>query len=614
MKLDLFSEPYSPHGNISAEGLGKSLGTPRFDRLRILFREAIQNSWDARTYDETGLIPRFEVHLRRLGQAEIEWFLENVFHHSPEQDAMPGGIDAWIESGGWILELSDFNTSGLGGPLRADQIIKDQPTDFVDFVRNIGSPRDRHHGGGTYGYGKSASYIASSIQTVTISSRTRFMDVDEDRFVVARLGPTFTRPADGDLWKRFTGRHWWGREDKASGTIDPLTGDDAAAAIRAIGAPVRYGTDWGTTVGILAPSLDGKAPVQVINTFIQAVLWFFWPKLTGPGRHRMEFRARLEGEEVQIPEADEVPLLEPYLTSIRAIRENGDIEGVHRVAITSGKEKTHLGWLATKKTIRLPRFALDTGDAEPLVPDPCRHIALMRAAELVVRYVECQEYANSMWEYGGVFVADESVEKEFAASEPPAHDDWVAENLEGKARTWVRGAKRKIPEETNAWIAPIDRRTDGDVDQTSLGAISDRLGGILLNADGERIGPKRSAARSGKTRSRRISGPEHIGFEIVDGTACSVFRIELVGDWNRGTRIRGKAAVLMEGGATTDPVGVTLPSILGWRPGGSGGFPEMEGDILVVDDVKNAGFECLVEAVEHVGIRLSVIEDPGDNR
>ena len=58
----------------------------------------------------------------------------------------------------WVLEISDYGTTGLGGATDPSLVPEEESTDFVDFMRNIGTPRDTDKGGGTYGYGKSWLY------------------------------------------------------------------------------------------------------------------------------------------------------------------------------------------------------------------------------------------------------------------------------------------------------------------------------------------------------------------------------------------------------------------------------------------------------------------------
>ena len=69
MTLDLYSEKYSPHGNMSAEGIRKSLGSPTFEKCRILVRETVQNSDDARFHDQPNNIPTCRFELRTLSKS-----------------------------------------------------------------------------------------------------------------------------------------------------------------------------------------------------------------------------------------------------------------------------------------------------------------------------------------------------------------------------------------------------------------------------------------------------------------------------------------------------------------------------------------------------------------
>ena len=79
--------------------------------------------------------------------------------------------------------------------------------DFVDFVRNIGQPPDKDFGGGSFGYGKAAFYIASAARTILIDTLCRDADGElERRFIGARLVTTSTMSG-----RPYTGRHWWGR-------------------------------------------------------------------------------------------------------------------------------------------------------------------------------------------------------------------------------------------------------------------------------------------------------------------------------------------------------------------------------------------------------------------
>ena len=53
--MKLRSEEFPPGGTISAKGAKESLGRPHLDHLLVLVREAVQNSWDARSEDHESI-------------------------------------------------------------------------------------------------------------------------------------------------------------------------------------------------------------------------------------------------------------------------------------------------------------------------------------------------------------------------------------------------------------------------------------------------------------------------------------------------------------------------------------------------------------------------------
>ena len=203
--LDLQSEPYAVFGNISGQGLGKILGTPRHDRLKIALRESVQNSWDARVPDHGPL--RFRIDLRTLGPEQVEVLHRSMMTEFPDQSPNSEILENSLRADSLrVLEISDFGTSGLGGPLRADVDPDSEITDFVDFLRNVGSPRDKEHGGGTYGYGKTSLYVLSRCRLICVHSVADFRGEPSERLMACCLGDPF--PNSGQL---YTGRHWWGR-------------------------------------------------------------------------------------------------------------------------------------------------------------------------------------------------------------------------------------------------------------------------------------------------------------------------------------------------------------------------------------------------------------------
>lgn len=564
--LDYQAEPYSQLGNISARGIGKILGTPKHDRMRIVIRETVQNTWDAKVAGTDELV--YRVRLRTLSDPQVDSLWDGVFYETPSRkEPVPSIEEALGRDEVRVLEIIDFGTSGLGGPLRADKAGRDgEPTDFVDFVRNIGSPRDKAHGGGTYGYGKASLFVISRCRTICIHSLGMHNDRAEERFIASRLGEPHSLRG-----KKYTGRHWWGREAN-DGFVDPVLDDEAAKVAKSIGLPARSSGDFGTSIMVLDPDLEHRTPEQATQAVIETLLWNFWPKMDAEHGARIRFEVELNGKSQVIPAVDECPPLSLCAEAMRKLRSGDESEDVFE--IRSQRPKKRLGSLSICRDFRHPRREFDTGDDSeaPLVSS---HIALMRPAELVVKYLRGPAMPSDVAEYAGLFICDDDgdVEQAFAAAEPPAHDDWIPDNLTGRERTIVNVALREVRQRLKETVARYGRTITGDADQHALGSFADSLGGILLGLGGTGVGPEtRSPGRGagsggdGNTRGRgRVSAPEPNGFRLIDGIPCACFLTVLRGDGTTQVRLRGEARVLLEGGGSTDkPAGVGPPSIMGW--------------------------------------------------
>lgn len=225
--MERFSEPFPPHGALAAEGAENLLGRPRLDPLVVLVREAVQNSWDARRDDISPV--GFSVQGRHLQEEQCRQLRAQVFSDPPK--AAGRLREVLVRDDILLLSLTDTGTSGLGGPIRADRPPgRHEPSNFVDLMFNIGQPAERAFGGGTYGFGRTISYVVSEARAVLVHSRTKAGRRRESRFIAAAFSDHFTQ---GN--QRFTGRHWWGRP--ATGSIEPVVGDEADTLAASLGLP-----------------------------------------------------------------------------------------------------------------------------------------------------------------------------------------------------------------------------------------------------------------------------------------------------------------------------------------------------------------------------------------
>jgi hypothetical protein len=562
MKADLQSERYAPTGNLSGAGIQKSLGTPSLDRLRVLVREAGQNAWDARASESEPVT--FGVHLRTLTTRQhsaLEEFLATL----------PAGSDTRAELGESlraecrVLEIVDQGTRGLEGPVRADHPpAKGERPDFVNFFRNIGSPRDQALGAGTYGYGKSSLYQLSRCHTIVAYTRTTNNGRSVARTMAASVGSPYTHRD-----KQYTGRHWWGfRETDA--IVDPIEREKAHAVAAALGLDRRSAGENGTSLLVLDPDLAHRSADQAMNAVAESLAWYFWPKMLvrEAGEPAMRFHVSCEGVSIAVPTPVDMAPLELFASAMRAAKSSGAGSRIIRCE----RPIKDLGVLGLAKGMHRARRRLDTGDDEPLIPERSSHIALMRPAELVVKYLERTAIPSDVVEYAGVFICDEGVEPHFAAAEPPAHDDWVPAFLQGHGKRFVNVAIRRVAETADAYALPVEEAGSASA-QPSMARVGDLLGGVVLGSDGGRPSPRPGpGARKQKrppAERLEIGDAEPFRFAMVKGVPCALFQVRVAVPGGRAVAVRARPLLVLEGGSAV-PVESEEIRVVGWLDGSSG--------------------------------------------
>ncbi|MFN8228933.1 MAG: hypothetical protein U0R18_19680 [Mycobacterium sp.] len=516
--LQRYSEPYSATGGLAAIGVLNQLGRPDTEPLEVLVREAVQNCWDAKRPDSPGI--QVAIGRSELSREAVALLMGQVLVDPP-----PGlGLGEQLVEGMRTLFFADFGTHGLAGPTRADR--PGEPRDFVDFVRNIGQPPDKDFGGGSFGYGKAAFYIASAARTVIIDTLCepepgRF----ERRLLGCALGETFD---DGGV--PFTGRHWWGQVE--DGVPEPISGSAATELAEALGLPARIGTDGlGTTVLIIAPSVaieDDDGSDSTMDFIADCLVWNFWPKMIdtrGGVKHTMKFSLSDNGKAVRIPDARSHPRLRGFVEAMDRLREEPSEEALDEFTIdteiSSLRPARKLGRLVIKKG---PVAPADLPDRP--VPRGARataaavhHVALMRTPELVVTYLSGAVPPAGRMGYAGVFKCALDVDDAFKASEPPTHDDWVARAVVDKqARSLVNIAldrilgKCRVAAGYNAAVVDLN-----NADAIPLGEFADALATLMPGFDGP--GARRPAAQqrvSTKKKGRRAPGRREVDAATED--------------------------------------------------------------------------------------------------
>ncbi|TVR04917.1 MAG: hypothetical protein EA398_00860 [Deltaproteobacteria bacterium] len=591
--LELQSEAYGSTGNIGGN-LRRVMGTPSQDPLRIAIREALQNIADAA---KLGRGPEFRIRVRRLSHHQRQILKGCVFRSLPACPRSRSLIQQAVERDDHVvLEFCDFHTTGLGGPTRADRIPAGSgSTDFIDFVRNIGSERDTEQGGGTYGFGKMALYGISRCSTILVDSQPAELEASARRLIACHAGRSFA-VQDAGYNRPYTGRHWWGRNCPADDVVDPVQGDEARELASLLGLPERASAESGTSIMILDLEHEERDLQDLGQYVTETVLWNFWPRLMRdvPPSRRFHCRIEVDGQELSIPDPETIPPLELYCKAMKAAR-LGVGEGVH--PIRSARPKLRLGSLAIARGLHVGRTNYVPNGQ--LIPAVSHHVALMRPVELVVKYMPGQPYPDDRVEWAGVFLADhaDEVEEAFARSEPPAHDDWIPSSLpRGRQKTIVNVALREIRSIITEFGVPQGRHA-ADTPGPSLAGVADQLGAILSGVEGDAPSRRTRSARSpggGKVQRARASRPVFVGLAQIRGTKIARFRTTVSQDADcSGTILSASAFVAVDGGkkASLDEDQSFKPEVLGI--GTPDGTVKTRGGHLRIDG-RSGVFEILI--------------------
>lgn len=557
MPLEWVPETYPRSGGLAAAGFYKLLGRPRLDPLTVLVRETAQNSWDAR--QSNGRAVCFSIDGWDLEPSEQEALRSEVFPGAERAKGtmLAEHLGAESLTGFYI---SDRNTLGLGGPLQADEADSGGIYDWVDFVLNVGKANTAVQTGGTYGFGKTISYIVSSANTVVIFSRTRFRGRVQSRFIACAIGDDFTHQR-----KLCTGRHWWG--NSVDGIPQPVTGAAADRLASAVGMPEFEGDDLGTNLLIIAPDLGGRSEEQAMTFIAESTTWHLWPKLMKHGRKSpMDISVSWNGIDVPIPDPSERPPLHGFAQAFRAMldgeSESADQVGTRHDIIRCSRPKTDVGDLVTVPLVQRDRAAVDDGhdpdDRDTPAPaaaitGTCHHIALLRTPELVVDYLEGPAPPEGGTEWAGVFRCRPEHDGPFAASEPPTHDSWRPELLpKSPERVIVNVGLREIRAELDHRWAPRPSRDDFHPPSTSV--IADELAHLVRTVEGQGRGQKTHDPRE-PGRGQKNAKVEFLGAGPVhyEGSVATAAHLRVTHrSASVGTRLHIGAGVALDG-TTSDP-------------------------------------------------------------
>lgn len=572
--MHLFSEPYSAKGGIDARAARRAIGRPRLDPWALFVRELMQNSWDARG-QSTSI--DFFVDAYSLDEAQHDMLRSEIFVDLPPEGLSLG--EALEDETVSLLVVTDRGTRGLGGPTRADLGTSlNVRTDFVDFARNVGRATAKGYGGGTYGFGKGVLWDASFAGTVLLFTRTRVDGRPVSRFMAIGLGDDYTESG-----MRFTGRHWWGLPSELTGA-EPVSGGEAERLARSLGMTrLLEAESTGTSLAVVAPMAMGSAEtvLDIMRSVAEGAMWSAWPHMidlgSGPS---IRFAFTCEGEEVPTPDPTSHQRLRHFVDAYRRVTNLAAGNPVppgypwSDHALQAQRPVAPLGHLAFRS------YRETTASDDPV--ESSRHVALMRSPRFIVKYLPAPLDPRGL-SLAGVFIAEESLDADFAKSEPVAHDDWLPENLqlEKFARNPVKQALDRISE---ALKRKFDPQVDDDADVGHEGAarLARNLGGLLVGFDGggaevQPLGRSRPGAKpTGRRRSKvTVATPPRLEEDAEGITATFSVHVQALGD--DPIRLRALASTVLEGGALETAadraLGLPAPAVESWTAASGRSIP-----------------------------------------
>ncbi|WP_382465153.1 hypothetical protein ACFIN9_10425 [Streptomyces noursei] len=637
-----YAQPFRADGGITATGLLSQLGRPSLSRLTLLVREAAQNSWDARLPGHP--IVHFRLDLSTVGPGHTAaWrrmfalgssstgYRNGMFHRLAQTTAIR------------YLAVSDRGTTGLAGPTRSDAG-RTERREWARFVLNSGD-RDgasASSSGGTYGYGKSALFQLSKVGCVLVYTRFE----DDYGHLRSRFIGVAIREAFWDADARYTGRHWWGLPEEEH--CEPLLDAQADAVARELGIPGFHAEETGTTLVVVDPDLtDPSLPdsdttpelsVPEAGAFLSdAAAWNLWPIMLTDRAVHMAVRVTANGTDIAVPDAESDAALAFFASAYRSVAEGSG------PLLVCGKPRRDLGRFAHQYTYGASVTSLAARELG--LEGAPHHVCLLRGPELVVRYHSGPERSNPDAGYAAVFKVTDELDETFARAEPPTHDGWEYQQLQGREATFVRTAGRRLKEQCDR-LSGAQARRAVKVGEYALGSVAQRLGHLLAGSGGTGTavlssGPLPGTSRaitapmnqdgsSGVQTPAMSSGPPPPGhegrqggswypdgrkrgvrrptltsepyFEVIDGLPVIVQRVRLHGP----DRVEGFVRVLTgDGGAEGQtPTGATQPEVYGWR------IPA-DGRIVTGEVLYHSGdavdVEMIVTAVADVLIDINVV-------
>lgn len=539
-RLKIYSKPRGA-GDQTSGGRGKLLRSASdLTRVQVLVRETLQNSWDAKLEE---WVPAYGVYVRKPSMEARRTLAEDVFTEVPPSLEVLRRSLANPETR--VMEIYDRGTTGLDGPVHAGEAAEPgTPNNFNSFVFDIGTTKSAGSSGGTFGFGKTATFEVSHAHSVVYWSVCKN---DEGQVEHRLIASALHDPYD-DAGARFTGAHWWG--DPNYDDIVPLRGDEA----REIGERLFQTTfsdddeETGTSILVIDPEVrvrlgDESATERVqvhdetledllVDEVVKSLAENAWPKAisTGGEYPPMIFHVYKRDEEIEVAESIRKGF-DRYSTSLTEVRgQSGQLEGeAPPRSLQVLKEKLEPITLRPARSFTEPRETFfgnrrdniagylhlmitvddSTGETESgpnALTAPKNRLCLMRSGpELVVYYDPVVDVELPGLQWTGVFKPTPECDSHFASSEPPTHDTWTPNTADTEVSAYmVRKTLDAIKRKTRTFLEV--QKIEQNAESRSVRDVANALRGFVplgtQELDSEEEASSRRTSRRRATADR----------------------------------------------------------------------------------------------------------------
>lgn len=530
-------------GDQTSGGRGKLLRpSTSLSRIELVVRETLQNSWDARDED---WIPAYGIRVYELGDDVKDVLRDRVFTD------LPGSLDDLAASlrsdGTHAIEIFDRGTTGLDGPFRASAVAgPGESNNFNSFVFDIGTTKSSARSGGTYGFGKTATFEVSRAHSVVYWSRCRTASGElEHRLIAATLHDPYE-----DAGARFTGAHWWG--DPADEDIVPLRGDAAEQLGERI-FRTHFGDDeTGTSILVIDPVISvapgsistdtvstptDSAPLErvpvrteteaqeLVAQLTNALADSAWPKTVPAGGEHPPMIIQVHYNGVEQGAAAEIrgrySRFADALTEVRKAQGQHAGDSPDRPALIV-REQTYTITLRPRNlkpedharffggrsdnTVGHLHIVSSLRDSSP-VPAVSDALCLMRSeAELVVAYDKTPGVEDETLQWHAVFKPTPECDKHFASSEPPTHDNWNPSSADNEISAYVvEKSLQAIRKRLRDFLS--EHRPPQREGERSVRAVATGLRGFVPFGAVDEVDDGSPSRRGPRASARRNAGP-----------------------------------------------------------------------------------------------------------